>query len=78
MGWGAGHPPVLAAQDSLPPLPGPRKYWVDHLYPFLYYSTIDGFWVAGHYDWSSPMGFAERPEPTFGRIALDEIGRAHV
>jgi len=27
--------------------------------------------VAGHYDWSSPMGFADRPEPSFGRIAFD-------
>jgi len=35
------------------------------------YSSIDGFWAAGHYDWSSPMGFAERPEPNFGRVALD-------
>jgi len=57
----------LAAQGEA----NQRKTWVDHLYPFLYYSSIDGFWFAGHYDWSSPMGFAERPEPTFGRIALD-------
>jgi outer membrane protein assembly factor BamA len=32
---------------------------------------VDGLWLAGHYDWSSPMGLAERPEPSFGRIALD-------
>jgi len=57
----------LAAQGEA----NQRKTWVDHLYPFLYYSSIDGFWLAGHYDWSSPMGFAERPEPNFGRIALD-------
>jgi outer membrane protein assembly factor BamA len=37
----------------------------------VYYSTIDGFWFAGHYDWSSAMGFAERPEPNYGRVALD-------
>jgi len=37
----------------------------------VYYSSVDGFWFAGHYDWSSPMGFADRPEPNFGRIALD-------
>ncbi|HET8714104.1 MAG TPA: BamA/TamA family outer membrane protein [Gemmatimonadales bacterium] len=49
----------------------PRKNWVDHLYPFFYYSSIDGFWFAGHYDWSSPMGFVDRPEPNFGRLALD-------
>ncbi len=57
----------LAAQAA----PDPRDNWADHLYPFAYYSSIDGFWFAGHYDWSSPMGFAQRPEPNFGRIALD-------
>lgn len=57
----------MAAQTE----PTPKREWVDHLYPFAYYSTIDGFWLAGHYDWSSPMGFADRPEPTFARVALD-------
>ena len=37
----------------------------------MYYNSVDGFWFGGHYDWSSPMGFAERPEPSFGRIAFD-------
>src|SRR5438874_10677903 len=59
----------LAAQAAGEP--NPRHNWVDHLYPAIWYSSIDGFWLAGHYDWSSPMGFAERPEPTFARIALD-------
>lgn len=60
---------ALAAQEQ--PAAEPRRLWVDHLYPFLFYSSVDGFWFAGHYDWSSPMGFAERPEPNFARIALD-------
>src|SRR5205085_344387 len=59
----------LAAQAAGEP--NPRHNWVDHLYPAIWYSSIDGFWLAGHYDWSSPMGFAERLEPTFARIALD-------
>src|SRR3989449_701948 len=59
----------LNAQTSAQP--NPRHNWVDHLYPAIWYSSIDGFWLAGHYDWSSPMGFAERPDPTFARIALD-------
>jgi outer membrane protein assembly factor BamA len=59
----------LAAQNTGEP--NPRHSWVDHLYPALWYSSIDGFWIAGHYDWSSPMGFADRPEPTFARIAFD-------
>jgi hypothetical protein len=58
--------PSLAAQD-----PDPRRNWVDHLFPYFFYSSIDGFWFAGHYDWSSPMGFVDRPEPSFGRIAFD-------
>lgn len=62
---------LLAAPLAAQTEPDPRKNWVDHLYPFFYYSSIDGFWLAGHYDWSSPMGFADRPEPTFGRVALD-------
>jgi outer membrane protein assembly factor BamA len=37
----------------------------------IYYTSVDGFWLGGHYDWSSPMGFTDRPEPNFGRIALD-------
>ena len=59
--------PGLAAQDG----PDPRRLWVDHLFPYVYYSSIDGFWFAGHYDWSSPMGFSHRPEPNFGRVAFD-------
>src|SRR5204862_2448991 len=49
----------------------PRNAWTDHRYPAFWYTSIDGFWFAGHYDWSSAIGFAERPEPTYARIALD-------
>jgi outer membrane protein assembly factor BamA len=59
---------VAQAAGQTPP---PRRTWVDHLYPAVWYSSIDGFWLAGHYDWTSPLGFVERPEPTFARIALD-------
>jgi len=55
-------PAVLAAQ---------RGTWIDQLYPYAYYSTIDGFWIAGRYGWFSPMGFTERPEPTFAAIRFD-------
>ncbi|HWC72827.1 MAG TPA: BamA/TamA family outer membrane protein [Gemmatimonadales bacterium] len=60
-------PFLLAAQTK----DNPRANWTDHLYPLAWYSSIDGFWFAGHYDWSSPIGFADRPEPTYARIALD-------
>ena len=61
---------ALAAQEQL----DPRKDWVDQLYPFFYYSSTDGFWFSGHYDVSSPISFVERPEPSFGRVALDAGG----
>jgi len=48
-----------------------RGAWVDQLYPYAYYSTIDGFWIAGRYGWYSPMGFTERPEPNFAGIKFD-------
>jgi hypothetical protein len=57
----------LVAQD----VPDPRRNWVDHLFPYPSYSSIDGFWLGAHYDVSSPMGFTERPEPNFARLALD-------
>jgi outer membrane protein assembly factor BamA len=44
---------------------------VDQLYPYAYYSSIDGFWLAGHYGWYSPMGVTERPEPNFASGRLD-------
>lgn len=60
-------PRLIAAQVA----ENPRNNWTDHLYPSVWYSSIDGFWFAGHYDWSSSIGFAERPEPTYARIGLD-------
>ncbi len=48
-----------------------QRLWVDQLYPYAYYSTIDGLWFAGRYGWYSPMGFTERPEPNFASIKLD-------
>jgi len=54
-------PTVLAAQ----------RVWVNQLYPYAYYRTIDGFWLAGRYGWSSPMRFAERPEANWASVKLD-------
>ena len=63
---------ALAALALAPPLlPAQRGAWVDQLYPYAYYSTIDGFWLAGRYGWYSPMGFSERPEPNFASVKLD-------
>jgi hypothetical protein len=63
-------PCALAAQAEPSPAT-PPKQWVDQLYPYAWYSSIDGFWFAGHYDWTSPLGFVDRPEPYFGRLAFD-------
>ena len=63
---------ALAALALAPvSLAAQRDAWVDQLYPYAYYSTIDGFWIAGRYGWYSPMGFTERPEPNFASIKLD-------
>lgn len=57
-------PGSAGAQDS-------SRVWLDQLYPYAYYSTIDGFWIAGRYGWYSPMGFTDRPEPNFASIKFD-------
>lgn len=44
---------------------------MDQLYPYAYYSTSDGFWLAGHYSWASPLRGADRPEPYFASVRLD-------
>ena len=54
---------MLAAQD--PELP---RQWVDQLYPYAYYNTMDGFWIAGRYGWYSPMVVTDRPEPNFASV----------
>lgn len=42
---------------------GAQRVWRSSIYPYVYYSTIDGFWGAAHYTRSSPLGFTESPEP---------------
>ncbi|MDP3909376.1 MAG: BamA/TamA family outer membrane protein [Gemmatimonadales bacterium] len=55
-------PAALASQE---------RVWIDQLYPFAYYSTVDGFWLGGHYGWSSPMTASTRPEPHFANLRFD-------
>ncbi len=62
---------LLAAALAPPALAAQRGAWVDQLYPYAYYSTIDGFWLAGRYGWYSPMGFTERPEPNWASVKFD-------
>jgi outer membrane protein assembly factor BamA len=53
-----------AQQTEAPP------YW-DYTYtPFGYYSSIDGWWLAGLVRVYSPIGFRERPEPFRAAVTL--------
>ena len=60
-------PGVLAAQEE----GGAPRRWVNQRYPYVYYSSIDGFWFAARNGWYSPMGFTDRPEPNFANIRFD-------
>src|SRR2546430_2861730 len=42
-----------------------------NLYPYVYYSTIDGFWGAVHYGRYSPVGAVERPEDNLASLSFD-------
>ena len=56
------------------PVGGPlaaQRYWKNTLYPYVYYSTIDGFWGAGHLGFYMPIGFVERPEPNLAALNFD-------
>lgn len=48
-----------------------ERLWLNQLYPYAYYSSVDGFWIAGHVGWYSPVGFAPRPEPNLAAINVD-------
>ncbi len=55
--------PVLAAQAS--------RNWTNTLTPYAYYTSADGFWIAGHYQNRAPLGFRPRPESYFAAVSLD-------
>jgi len=50
---------------------GAQRVWRSSPYPYVYYSTTDGFWGAAHYSLSSPLGFAEGPEPYAAAVNFD-------
>lgn len=53
--------PSLAAQ----------RIWKSTLYPYAYYSSVDGFWGVFHAGRYSPIGFVERPEPNLAAFTVD-------
>ena len=75
---GASSPLLRAARAALaalalgtaPPLAA-QRYWRDALLPYAYYSTVDGLWGALRYARTSPVGFAEGPEPYRAALRLE-------
>jgi len=61
--------PTLAAQGG--------RIWTNTLTPYAYYTSADGFWVAGHYQNRAPLGFRPRPEPYFAALSLDAAASVH-
>lgn len=55
-------------QAQTPPPQEAPPYWDFTYTPYGYYSSIDGWWLAGYARVYSPIGFRERPEPN--RAAL--------
>ncbi len=45
-----------------------QRYWKNIGTPYVYFSTVDGLWLAGYFSQFSPIGPEERPEPN--RAAL--------
>jgi outer membrane protein assembly factor BamA len=50
---------------------GAQRVWRSSLYPYAYYRTADGFWVAAHYSRYSPIGFIEGPEVNAASVNFD-------
>jgi outer membrane protein assembly factor BamA len=48
-----------------------QRFWTTTATPFLYYSTVDGWWLAGFFKLFSPIGVVERPEPYAASVSLD-------
>lgn len=53
----------VALAGAAPPPADAQRFWNTSATPFFYYSTIDGWWLAGFLRRYSPIGFRERPEP---------------
>jgi len=50
--------------------PEAKPYWDYSYTPYGYYSSIDGWWLAGYARVYSPIGFRERPEPNRAAVTL--------
>jgi outer membrane protein assembly factor BamA len=65
---------LVAGAARLPAQAAPQQeakpYWDFTYTPYGYYSTIDGWWLAGYARVYSPIGFRERPEPNRAAVTL--------
>ena len=61
---------LCVASDLAAQQPETKPYW-DYTYtPYGYYSSIDGWWLAGYARVYSPIGYRMRPEPNRAAITL--------
>jgi outer membrane protein assembly factor BamA len=48
-----------------------QRVWTNTLYPYVYYTGVDGFWAAAHFSEYSSLGFDPRPEPNVAAFNFD-------
>ena len=54
----------LAGQDN-------QRVWTNTLYPLVYYTSVDGFWAAGHFAEYSSLGFKPGPQANAAAVSVD-------
>jgi hypothetical protein len=48
-----------------------QRFWKNTLYPYFFYSSVDRWWLGGHFAVYAPVGYEERPERWLGAIVVD-------
>src|SRR5579864_3188260 len=64
--WCAG----ALALAGVAPVSG-QRVWTNTLYPLVYYTSVDGFWLAGHFAEYSSLGFKRGPEANAAAVSVD-------
>lgn len=62
---------AMALLGGLAPSLAGQRIWKSSLYPYAYYSSVDGLWGVIHIGRYSPVGFLERPEPNLAGFSVD-------
>jgi len=68
--WLLGVVGLSVAQPAAAQQAQARSFWDFTYTPYGYYSSIDGWWLAGYLRVYSPIGFRERPEPNRAAVTL--------